>query len=76
MTTGTAMQNVPPVPHAKTADLQGERGNSGDGGNRTRAPFPPSADCDSPCKSRETCTVGLAAPCDLARPDRPMEALR
>lgn len=36
------MQIVPPVPSAKSADLQGYHGISGDGGNRTRATVPPS----------------------------------
>jgi len=33
-------QSFPPVPAAKTNDLQRKRGFSGDGGNRTRATFP------------------------------------
>lgn len=38
----TTKQDIPPVLSCKTGHLQGERGTSGDGGNRTRAVVPPS----------------------------------
>jgi hypothetical protein len=35
---------IPPVPVTESSDLQAKGGSSGDGGNRTHATFPSSAD--------------------------------